>query len=255
MKPARRRADAWLGLAALVLFLAAWELLPALGLVRPVFSSSPTRIVRAAAGLIESGALWQHIAVSGGEFLLGFGLSALVGIAAGLAMGWYRRVDAVLDPFLQLFNATPRLALAPLMIIWLGIGLVSKVAIVFLGGIVAIVLNTRSGLRDVPAPLLQCARVFGASDRQIFLTVALPTALPWIIAGLRLAVGRALIGVVIAELLSATAGLGYLITVSTNSLQTDRVFVAVAILAGTGLALSRLLGALEARFENWRPRH
>lgn len=254
MRP-RPRADAWLGLAALAAFLILWELLPALGLVRPIFSSSPSRIVRAAAALLEDGALWRHIAVSGGEFALGFGLAAVAGIATGLAMGWYRRIDALLDPFVQLFNATPRLALAPLMIIWLGIGLVSKVAIVFLGGIVSIVLNTRSGLRDVPQPLLQCARVFGASDRQIFLTVALPTALPWIIAGLRLAVGRALIAVVIAELLSSTAGLGYLITVSTNTLQTDKVFVAVAILAGSGLALSRLLGALEARFENWRPPH
>jgi NitT/TauT family transport system permease protein len=254
MKRVGRRADAWLGLAALVLFLVIWELLPALGLVRPVFSSSPSRIVRAAFSLAQNG-LWHHIAVSGGEFLLGFTLAAVVGIALGLAMGWYRRLDAVFDPFIQLFNATPRLALAPLMIIWLGIGLVSKVAIVFLGGIVSIVLNTRSGLRDVPQPLVQCARVFGATDRQLFLTVALPTALPWIIAGLRLAVGRALIAVVIAELLSSTAGLGHLITISTTSLQTDKVFVAVAILAGTGLALSKLLGALETRFENWRPRH
>jgi len=254
MKAAKRRTDAWLGLAALALFLIVWELLPALGLVRPVFSSSPSRIVRAAFSLANNG-LWHHIAVSGGEFLLGFGLAAVFGIAAGLAMGWFRRIDAIFDPFIQLFNATPRLALAPLMIIWLGIGLFSKVAIVFLGGIVSIVLNTRSGLRDVPGPLVQCARVFGASDRQLFLTVALPTALPWIIAGLRLAVGRALIAVVIAELLSSTAGLGYLINISTTSLQTDKVFVAVAILAGSGLVLSKLLGALEARFENWRPRH
>ena len=250
--PAKKRSQAWLGAAGLAAFLAVWELLPRLGLVQPLFTSSPSRIVRAAVYLAQNG-LWHHIAVSGTEFALGLGLAAGVAIPLGFALGWYRPLNAALDTFVQLLNATPRLALAPLIIIWFGLGLTSKVAVVFLGAFIPILLNTRASLRQLPLPLVQCARAFGANDRQIFMTVALPASVPWIVTGLRLAVGHALVGVVVAELITSQAGLGYLISVSTATLQTDKVFVAVALLAGTGLFLSKLLERLEAYFDAWRP--
>lgn len=248
----KRSSDFWLGLAGIVVFLAAWELAPMLGLVRPVFSSSPSRILKAALWLAQNG-LWRHAAVSATEFAAGFGLAVAFAIPAGFALGWFHRLNVLLDSFVQVLNATPRLALAPLLIIWLGIGLTSKVAVVFIGAFIPILYNTRASLRQLPAPLMQCARAFGASDWQMFRTIALPASVPWIITGLRVAVGHALIGVVIAELITSTAGLGYLITVSTSTLQTDKVFVAVGLLAGTGLLLSKLLERLGAHFERWRP--
>jgi ABC-type nitrate/sulfonate/bicarbonate transport system permease component len=250
--PPKKRGQAWLGLAGLLLFFLVWELVSRLGLVPRLFFSSPSRIVRAAVLLAQTD-LWHHIAVSGLEFGLGLGLAAAFAIPLGFALGWYARLNAALDSFVQLLNATPRLALAPLIIIWLGLGLTSKVAVVFLGAFIPILLNTRASLRQLPLPLVQCARAFGARDRQIFMTVALPASVPWIITGLRLAVGHALVGVVVAELITSTAGLGYLISVSTATLQTDKVFVAVGLLAGTGLLLSKLLEGLEAYFDAWRP--
>ena len=250
--PAKKRSPAWLGVAGLAVFLLAWEFLSRMGWIQPLFFSSPTRVARAAVFLAQNG-LWRHVAVSGLEFALGLGLAIAFAIPLGFALGWYRPLNAALDTFVQLLNATPRLALAPLIIIWFGLGLTSKVAVVFVGAFIPILLNTRASLRQLPLPLVQCARTFGATDRQIFLTVALPASVPWIITGLRLATGHALVGVVVAELISSTAGLGYLISVSTTTLQTDKVFVAVALLAGTGLVLSKLLERLEAHFDAWRP--
>ena len=249
----RKNSDNLLALGGLTVFLVLWELLPALGLVRPLFTSSPSRIVRAAIWLAQHG-LWHDLAVSGLEFSLGFGLSAALGIPLGFLLGWYRPLNAVLDTFVQAINATPRLALAPLFIVWLGLGLTSKVAVVFLVAFIPVVMNTRAGLKTLPLPLVQCARAFGAHSWQIFLTVAVPASVPWIIAGLRQAIGQALVGVVIAELISSTAGVGYIIDVASATFQTDKVFVALVILSAFGLSLSRLLEALEARFDTWRPR-
>jgi NitT/TauT family transport system permease protein len=140
----------------------------------------------------------------------------------------------IFDPFVNAMNATPRVALLPLVIIWLGIGILSKVGIIFLGAVFPLIINTRDGVKTTPGKLLIAARSFGASEWQLFKSVVLPSTIPFILTGLRLAVGRALIGVLVGELYAATAGIGFMITVAGATFQTDKVFVGVLIFAISG---------------------
>lgn len=236
---------------ALIGVLLIWELLPTLGLVKPIFTSSPSRIVTAAIWLFKHG-LWYDIWISGTEFGLGMSLAVLIGVPFGIALGWYRRLYAVFDLFISALNATPRVALLPILILWLGIGIESKIAIIFLGAIFPILINVITGMNMLDQTLLRCARAFGASDRQIFLTLALPGSIPFIIAGLRLAVGRGLIGVVVGELVASTAGIGHMMSIAGATFQTDKVFVGVILLAGSGVSLTALLRRLERRVARWR---
>ena len=177
----------------------------------------------------------------------------MIGVPLGILMGWYRRLDAVLDPFVSALYATPRIALLPLMMIWFGIGIASKIAIVFLGAVFPILVNTITGVRTIEADFIKVARSFGCNDRQLFLTVALPSSVPMLLAGLRLGLGHALIGIVVGEMYGATNGLGFLIAIAGARFQTDRVMVGIILIAGAGVLLTALLRAIERRFERWRP--
>lgn len=247
-----RRHTLLLSLLSVVIFLALWELLPALGLVKPLFTSSPSRIV-AAFGELAQGRLLHDLWVSGTEFVLGVSLAIVVGIPAGVMLGWDTRVRAIFGPYVSALYAVPRVALMPLLILWLGIGIYSKVAVVFLGAVFPILVNTMTGMRVLDESLVRCARAFGASDRQVLMTVALPSAVPFILAGLRLGVGRGLVGVVVGELVASQAGIGNMMSRAGATFQTDKVFVGVIILAGFGWGLTALLEALERRFDSWRP--
>lgn len=249
----QRHQDAFLGILAITLFLLAWELLPHLGLVKPAFTSSPSRIVVAAQWLFANG-LWHDIWVSLQEFVIGFGLAVAIGIPLGLALGWFNRLRALFEPFVIVLDAVPRVALLPLIIIWLGIGLESKVAMVFLGAVFPIVINVMTGVRTTDATLLQCGRVFGASDRQLLRTVVVPGAVPFMISGMRLGTGRGLVGIVVGELLASSAGIGHMMNIAGATFQTDKVFVGVLLLALFGLLLTQSLKALQARVDRWRPR-
>jgi NitT/TauT family transport system permease protein len=242
-----------IGASTVVLALVAWEAVYRLRLVDPLFVSAPSRILAAAAELFAEGGIWNDLRVSGIEFLVGFFLAVVVGIPLGMVMGWYRPLAYALDPFVSALYATPRVALLPLVVIWLGIGIWSKIAIVFLGAVFPVLLSTYSGVRTTDARLLRAARSFGADDLQIFRTLILPGSVPFIVTGLRLGVGRALIGVVVGELYAAQAGIGFLISVAGNSFQTDKVFVGVFIIALVGIASMEFLTRLERRFEQWRP--
>lgn len=160
----------------------------------------------------------------------------------------------MLNPFVAALNATPRVALLPLIVIWIGIGLASKVAIVFLGAVFPIIFNMMTALRTLDASIVRMARSFGAQDGQIFRTIALPASVPFLIAGLRLGAGRGLVGIVVGELYAATAGVGFLIAQFGATFQTDRVFVGVLIITLGGVSLDVVLRFLERRFELWRPR-
>jgi len=242
-----------LGMVAVVLFVVAWEAVVQLGLVNPLFASSPSRIVSTFAQLVHEGRLWKDIRVSGAEFLLGFALAVAVGIPVGLGMGWYRDISAVLQPFVAALYSTPRIALLPLLIIWLGIGIWSKVAVVFLVAVFQILISTEAGVRAADESLIRTARSFGAKERQIFTTIVLPGAVPFLIAGLRLGLGQALIGIVVGELYAASAGIGFEIAVAGETFQTDRVFVGIVILASASIVMMWALRQLEMKFESWRP--
>lgn len=279
-----------LGVVAVTLFLLFWEgvgtrwhyfgwQLPfasALPQVNPMFTSAPSRIMKAADalffaggsgavfaalgagnlagawGAVQGGSIWKDIWVSFQEFAWGYGMAVVFGIPMGMLTGWYRRLNYVFEPFVSALYATPRVALLPLFIIWFGIGINSKIAVVFAGALFPILISSFSGMRSLDSNMLKCARSFGANDWQIFQTIALPGSIPFMITGLRLAVGRALIGVVVGELYAATAGVGYLITVAGATFQTDKVFVGVMIIAFTGLVMMEMLKRLEHHFEPWR---
>src|ERR671915_474938 len=244
-----------LGTTAVVVFLTVWELIGnTFQLINPMFMSAPSLIAKAAVQLFASGEIWNDLYVSGIEFFWGYFLSIIFAIPFGIAIGWYKRFAYVCDPFVNAMNATPRVALLPLVIIWLGIGILSKVGIIFLGAVFPILINARDGVKTTPYNLLTAARSFGASEWQIFKSVVLPSTVPFILTGLRLGVGRALIGVMVGELYAATAGIGFMITVAGATFQTDKVFVGVLIFAISGMISMELLTKLEARFEKWRPK-
>ena len=244
-----------LGTISVVIFLAIWELVGnTLQLINPMFMSAPSLIGKAAVQLFTSGEIWNDLYVSGIEFFWGYFLSIIVAIPFGIAVGWYKRFAYICDPFINAMNATPRVALLPLVIIWLGIGILSKVGIIFLGAVFPLLINTRDGVKTTPANLLTAARSFGASEWQIFRSVVLPSTVPFILTGLRLAVGRALIGVMVGELYAATAGIGFMITVAGATFQTDKVFVGVLIFAITGMILTDIIDRIEHRFDKWRPK-
>jgi ABC-type nitrate/sulfonate/bicarbonate transport system permease component len=244
-----------LGTTGVVAFIALWQWAGTSGAVNPLFISSPSRIVAAYGSLIASGELGKDIAVSSTEFLWGFGLSIVVGIPLGILIGWYKPVEAVFDPFVNFFYATPRVALLPLMIVWLGIGPNSKIAIVFLGAVFAILISTITGIQNLDVTLIRAARSFGANDLQIFRTIALPGTVPFLLTGVRLGLGHALVGVVVGELYAANAGVGFLIATAGNTFQTDKVFVGVTIVAVAGMACTEVLKRIENHFQSWRPRN
>jgi ABC-type nitrate/sulfonate/bicarbonate transport system permease component len=244
-----------LGTVSVVLFLAVWELVGNVyQWINPLFMSAPSLILKAAIELFRSGEIWNDLYVSGVEFFWGFILSVVVGIPFGIAVGWYKRAAYIFDPFVNAMNATPRVALLPLIIIWLGIGILSKVGIIFLGGVFPLMINTRDGVKTTPINLPNAAKSFGASQWQIFGSVVLPSTLPFILTGLRLAVGRALIGVFVGELYAATAGIGFMVTVAGATFQTDKVFVGILIFIIVGLVGTNALDRVERRFDKWRPK-
>jgi NitT/TauT family transport system permease protein len=244
-----------LGTAAVVIFLTIWELVGnVLQLINPMFMSAPSLIFSAAVQLFGSGEIYNDLYVSGVELFWGYLLSAVVAVPFGIMVGWYKRASYVFDPFINAMNATPRVALLPLVIIWLGIGILSKVGIIFLGAVFPILINARDGVKTTPYNLLTAARSFGASEWIVFKSVVFPSTIPFILSGLRLGLGRAIVGVMVGELYAATAGIGFMITVAGATFQTDKVFVGVLVFALTGMIGMELLTRVERRFDTWRPK-
>ena len=244
-----------LGAAGVITFLTVWELVGnTFQLINPMFMSAPSLVWSAAVQLFSSGEIYNDLYVSGVELFWGYILSAVVAVPFGISIGWYKKMSYIFDPFVNAMNATPRVALLPLVIIWLGIGILSKVGIIFLGAVFPILINTRDGVKTTPINLLTAARSFGASEWMIFKTVVLPSTIPFILTGLRLGLGRAIVGVMVGELYAATAGIGFMITVAGATFQTDKVFVGVLVFALAGMLGMELLTRVEARFNKWRPK-
>src|SRR5438445_12956258 len=194
------------------------------------------------------------MAVSGQELMTGYLAAVVLGIVLGLLVGWYKRLRYALDPFITFLYATPRIVLLPRFIIWFGIGVESKIAVVFLGAIFAILINTAAGVRNLDANLIKVARSFGAADLQLFRTIALPGSVPFVLTGLRLGIGHALVGVVVGELVAAQHGIGRLMALAGSTFQSDKVFAGLIIIASAGMLTTLLLQRLERRYEAWRPR-
>jgi NitT/TauT family transport system permease protein len=242
-----------IGAASVLAFIVVWQLIAFRRLVPELFLPGPADIGSQLVAYIAKGQIWPDMWVSGQELIYGFLLSILIGLPLGILTGWYRHVNQALDPFITFFYSIPRVALTPLLIIWFGIGINSKIAVVFLGAFFAIVINTAAGVRNLDPSLIRAARSFGASDAQLFRTVVLPGSVPFILTGLRLGLGHALIGVVVGELVAAQAGVGLMMATAGATFQTSKVFVGLVIVATTGVIMTYGLQKIEQRFQSWKP--
>jgi NitT/TauT family transport system permease protein len=245
-----RRVDVWAARAASVAVVAVlWEMLARWlhGLLFPTF----TQTVSALGRLLMQPVFWRALWVSHEALLLGFGTAAVIGIGAGLAMGRWPAADAFIDPYLAMFLVTPMSALVPVVILSLGLGLVARTAVVVLFAVTVVAVNTRSGVRTLQDGWLEMARSFGASERQLWRTIVLPGALPGIVTGLRLGLGRAFTGMIAVELLLVAVGVGRLIVEFQGNFESGSVYAVVLFLVAEAVVLLRILRRVEQQFAPW----
>jgi NitT/TauT family transport system permease protein len=228
-----------------------WELVSRVFIANPLFLAAPSQIVYAIYQLAASGEMERHIAISAVEFALGYVIASIIGIGFGFGMANSVRFKQALQPWISGFYATPTIALAPLFILWLGIGIWSKVLVVIFLVLFPVTINTEAGLRTTSDRLIEMLKSFGANGRQIFFKVSLPSALPFILAGLKLGIGRGLIGVVVAELFGSRAGLGRLISQSADAFNMPELFAGVIVLAVAGIAMTAGFTWMEKRLVPW----
>jgi ABC-type nitrate/sulfonate/bicarbonate transport system permease component len=224
-------------------------------MISPLFFSGPSAIAVKFVELAANGKLLSALAYTGGNFLVGFALAIAVGVPFGILLGWYRRLFYMFDPLVTALYATPRIALYPLFIIWFGIGSPSKIFIVFLSAVLPVLVNTIAGVRNIDPDLLKAARAYCATDRQIFVTVALPSSVPFILTGVRQAIAHGLIGVVIAELFAGSEGIGFMISYAGQIYATDELLVGVLCVTAAGMVLTALAERVQRHFQRWRPAH
>jgi ABC-type nitrate/sulfonate/bicarbonate transport system permease component len=265
-----RHERAILGSAMVLLALLAWEglergwwadaLRPLLGesaerlQLERIFISSPTLVASAAFRMFfVTGEIWRDIAWSSLGYGLGLVLAIAIGIPLGLAAGWYRRFSYAIDPFLTALNATPQVAFLPLIVVWVGTGLGARVLIIVLLAVLPIAINARAAVRTTDPRLIKVAASFGAGDFRLFRTIILPSAVPFLLGALRLAIGRGMIGVVVGEIYGSAAGIGAMISQAGSRFQTDKVFVGVLTIVAAGMILIEIVQRIERRVEAWRP--
>ncbi|MGZ5826443.1 MAG: ABC transporter permease [Croceibacterium sp.] len=245
-----------LGGGGIVILLLLWEVLPRIITMKAgtkLFFTTPSQVVGTLWRLFSTGAIWEPLGVSASGFALGLGLSIVVGLPLGVLIGRSRTLNAMLDPFVTAFNATPRLVFLPLVMLWFGLGLWTKVVIVFLGALFPILINTYEGVRNADRTLINVVRSFGASEWDVARLVVVPNAMPYIIAGLRLAIGRAVLGVVVAEFFGSESGLGVMMVQAAGRYQVDVVFSGLIVFAVLSLVLTWMVQLLENRLSGWRP--
>lgn len=248
----RQLANATWRSGLIVLLALLWEIAPRLGLTDPTFLPPLSEVLAAGWTLASNGQLWQHTSVSLGRALGGLALALVFAIPLGLAIGWYQRLGHALNPLIELLRNTAPLALLPVFLLLLGIGEVSKVAIVVYACVWPLLLNTIAAVRQVDPLLVKSARTMGATPRQLFLKVILPASVPTIFVGIRLAAASSMLVLIAAEMVGAKAGLGYLIIYAQYSfLITDMYFGIIAI-TFIGVTLNCVLEALERRFTAWK---
>ena len=247
-----KSAQVVLGILSFGVILLAWEAAVRWGWVSSFFVSQPSAVAASLSRAARSGELEHNIAVSFREFVIGYGLSVVVGILAGALAGRFRTVEYASDPFLWFLYSAPLIAFYPIFVLWFGLGVPTVIALTFLLSVPQIAANTLNGIQNVNPGLIRAARSFGATERDLLWKVVLPASLPAVIAGLRLGVGRALMGVVVGELFGATAGLGYSISYYGALLNTTYMIASLVVVIVLGVLCTQGLSALEARFDSWR---
>ena len=232
---------------AVVAFLAVWELAPRTGVVDATFTSQPSRVVVAGLDVVKTGGLLNDVSVSLTEFAIGFALAIAIGVLLGLVLGRYRVLRHLLDPPIMAIYATPHLALLPIIVVWLGIGMQSKIAVGFVGGVIPILVNTAAGVRGVERSWIVAARSFCASSWDVFVKVILPGSLPSVILGIRLGLSRAVLGVVVGEMYQSQAGLGNKVMRYGSEFRTDYLLFYVLLISVFGLTATTAVRMFEEK--------
>lgn len=251
LRRALERRSTWIAVASVLGGLLLWQ---ALGtwVVNPLFLPPPTAVWTRFVELAGQGQLGIDIATSAQSYFLGLLIAIVVGGAVGIAMAGSRTIRDIADPWVAVLNATPTIALAPLFILIFGLGIQSKVAVCAIVMVFPILVNTYAGFSNTDEALVETARSYGASRRQIYAKVKLPMALPFLIAGLRLAGAHGLVGVVVSELFGARAGVGLLILNSAQTFDSRGLFVGILLLSIAGVTITYALIAIESRLARWR---
>lgn len=229
-----------------------WEVLTRLLLENELLIPPPTSVARSLWKLSFAGELNRHLYATLFEFVCGFSTACAVGIFLGYLMGRYPWFDELMDPWIATLYSIPVIAFVPLIIIWFGIGLFSKIVVVFKITAVAIMLNTAAGIKNIDPVWLELSKSMRLSSWETTTKIRLPAALPYIITGMRLGVGRALLGVIVAELMAANEGLGYLLRDASETWDSPKLFVTVVLLAAMGMGSFTLIKKGEQRLAPWR---
>jgi len=246
----RERLAEWgIRVGSLIAVLAIWEVYGRR--VNKALFAPPTAVVGAFFEMLGSGELWSYLRGSLTVLAIGFAIALLIGIPLGVVMARSRVVRWALDWYVDAFNSTPNVALVPLITLIFGLDVTAKVIVVVISSVFSIVVNTEQGVRNVDRRLLEVAHSFRSSERQLWGDVVIPSVLPYIAAGLRLAVGRALVGMVVAEFFTSITGLGYLIMRYNNSFQPDHLLVPVVVVMALGIVLTSITRGIERRIAPW----
>jgi NitT/TauT family transport system permease protein len=249
--PPSQKSKIWIiRLCSIVFVIAAWEVLGRQ--VDPLFMSFPSAIAVSAVRLISTGELLVALMSSLRSLIVAFLIASGIGIGLGLLIGRYKAVDAATDWLVNALYATPLVAVIPLVILWFGLGNAAKLFIVTILAVFPILINTIAGVRNVPPQLIDVGNAFAANELQIFKKIILPSALPYMMTGLRLGIGRAIIGMVVAEFFTAITGLGALIVKYGNQYDTATMFVPIFVLMFLGVTLSMIVRNLEQWIAPWR---
>jgi sulfonate transport system permease protein len=251
---ANRRARRTLGnlairLGSLAVFLLLWEWAGAN--IDPVLFTTPMAVAKAAVEMIRSGELWTYLWPSLKVLAIGFTLAVVFGVGIGLLLARYRILDVALSVYITFLYSIPSVALVPLIVLWAGFETTAKVIILFMFAFFPMVINTYQGVKAVDPKLIEVGRAFRCSERQLWGNIVLPAALPFIVTGLRLALGRGLIGMVLADLYTAISGIGYLIVRTAATYQVNKMFVPIVTLGLLGVTLTALLRLAEKYVAPW----
>ncbi len=248
----RRHESRILPLASFVLVAAAWEIGARTGALNPVFFASPSAVVVAGFHEVQTALFWSDLWTSATEFLMGYGIAVLAGLVFGFAMGWFVHFGYFFRPWIDALNATPSLALMPLVLIWFGLGPPSKVAIIFVTTFIPVVVNVYTGANTVSHQFLRVANSFRSSRAVLLRSVVVPSVAPFAFAAARIGVGRAVSGVVVGEFFSAQSGLAYRLFQDAQLLQTARLLFGALTITLLALGGFRLVNLLERRALHWR---
>ncbi|HEX3971054.1 MAG TPA: ABC transporter permease [Stellaceae bacterium] len=252
----RRMEPALLGISGILVVLLVWEAIPYLVTMKAgtkLFFTPPSQVAVTLWDLFASGAIWAPLGVSAAGFAIGLAIAIAIGLPLGVLIGRSENLNALFDPFITAFNATPRLVFLPLVLLWFGLGLWSKVVIVAFGAVFPLLINTHEGIRNADRLLINVVRSFGAGEWDVVRMVVVPNALPYILTGLRLAIGRAVLGVVVSEFFGSDQGLGVMMVQAASQYKVNIVFAGMIVFMTLSLAMTWLVKMLESRLSRWRP--